>query len=303
MSKVNAFFANFIPYLFFCEVEISQTNRFGNRIVKIYPFYPYFCKRPQHQNNETMIKRLILIIYIVCSASALAQTVNEKIQVSDDIEIEKLSDNVYLHRSFLQTQNWGKIGANGLIIIKNDEALLIDTPWNNDQTKALYKWISEALHVSTQSVIVSHWHEDCMGGLSYLQTKGVKSYANRQTIELAETKGLPLPETGFTDSLNINFKGIDIKLYYPGGGHTTDNIIVWIPSENTLFGGCLVKDIKSENLGNLADANIPAWPQSIKWIRDKFTNIKTVIPGHGNIGDCKLLEHTSKLLYEVNTNK
>lgn len=250
-----------------------------------------------------MIKRLLLIIYIAYSASALSQTMNEKIQVSNDIEIEKLSDNVYLHRSFLQTQKWGKIGANGLVIIKNNKALLIDTPWNDDQTKVLDEWVLETLHAPIQTVIVSHWHEDRMGGLSYLQTKGVKSYANRQTIELAKTKGLPLPETGFTDSLNINFKGIDIKLYYPGRGHTTDNIIVWIPSENILFGGCLVKDIKSENLGNLADADVPAWPQSIKWIRDKFTNVKTVIPGHGNIGDSKLLEHTSELLNEFDTNK
>lgn len=248
-----------------------------------------------------MLKKFLLLIQVFCVVTISAQSKTEKTEIADDIEILKLSDNLYLHRSFLETQSWGKVGANGLILIKNNEALLIDTPWNNEQIERLDKWISNSLHATIKTVIPTHWHEDRMGGLAYLQSKGVKSYANEQTIELAKTKNLPIPDTGFKDSIDINFQGFDLKLYYPGGGHTTDNIIVWIPSEDILFGGCFIKDLQSSNLGNLADADVAAWPQSIKWVLTKFPDIKTVVPGHGNMGGYNLLTHTLKLINEHNT--
>lgn len=264
-------------------------------------YYSYLCLGLS--NIFLMLKELLLSALIFCAATISAQTKADKIEVSDDLEILKLSDNIYLHRSFLETQKWGKVGANGLILIKDNQALLIDTPWNNEQTEELNKWIESSLHATIKTVIPTHWHEDRMGGLTYLQSKGVKSYANQQTIELTKAKHLPIPDTGFKDSLNVNFQGIDLKLYYPGGGHTTDNIIVWIPSEDILFGGCFVKDLQSSNLGNLADADVEAWPASMKWVLNKFPNVKTVVPGHGNIGGCNLLTYTLELLSKENTDK
>lgn len=243
-----------------------------------------------------MMRRLLSIICVFCAVTAFASSGNEKIKVSDDIEIVRLTDYLYIHRSFLQTQNWGKVGANGLILIKDNKALLVDTPWNNEQTEELYKWISETLHATVETVIPTHWHADRMGGLAYLQSKGVRSYANNLTIELAESKGLPVPETGFKDSLSVHFHGTDIMLFYLGGGHTTDNIVVYLPSDNILFGGCLIKDAQSKNLGNLEDADVEAWPSSIGRVEERFGNVKTVIPGHGDIGDSGLLKYTLKLM-------
>lgn len=250
-----------------------------------------------------MLKKFLLLIQICCVVTISAQSKIDKINIDNDIEIQKLSENLYLCRSYLETKEWGRMGANGLILVENNSALLIDTPWNNDQTERLHKWISSTLHANVNTLIATHWHEDRMGGLAYLQSKGIRSYANEQTIELAKAKDLPIPDTGFKDSLDIKFQGIDLKLYYPGGGHTTDNIIVLIPSENILFGGCFVKDLQSSNLGNLADADVLAWPQSMAWTLDKFPSVKTVIPGHGNIGGHDLLTHTLSLIKEYNSPK
>ena len=111
-----------------------------------------------------MLKKFLLLIQVFCVVTISAQSKTEKTEIADDIEILKLSDNLYLHRSFLETQSWGKVGANGLILIKNNEALLIDTPWNNEQTERLDKWISNSLHATIKTVIPTHWHEDRMGG-------------------------------------------------------------------------------------------------------------------------------------------
>lgn len=218
------------------------------------------------------------------------------IKISNQLEIQQLDDNVYLYRSYLQTQNFGLVGANGLLIVKNGKALLIDTPWDNQQTQQLYQWVRDSLSVTIDSFVATHWHQDCMGGLGYLKTKAVRSYANQRTIDVARFKNLPIPDTAFTDSLEINFQGIPLKCYYLGAGHTTDNIVVWLPAQDMLFGGCCVKDMSSTNLGNLEDADLQAWPRTLEAISTKFKNAKSIIPGHGQRGDSKLLDHTQYLL-------
>lgn len=242
------------------------------------------------------MKVFIIIVSLLSMLPVWAQQVQEKITVSDNLKINKLSDKVYMFTSYMQTESWGKVGANGLILVESNKALLIDTPWNDNQTQELYDWIKNSLHTSVTEVVVSHWHDDCMGGLAFLQTKGVVSYANQQTIEIAKEKGLPLPEQGFTDFLEFEFENIPIECYYLGGGHTTDNIEVWIPSEKILFGGCAVKDMTSVNLGNLSDADVDAWPETINRMIKQFPEAAIVVPGHGAIGGCELMQHTLDLL-------
>ena len=49
-----------------------------------------------------------------------------------------------------------------------------------------------------------------------------------------------------------------LKVFYPGPGHTSDNITVGIDGTDIAFGGCLIKDSKAKSLGNLGDADTEA---------------------------------------------
>lgn len=242
------------------------------------------------------MKRKLLTIVFVSLIAILPIMAQHKITISDDIDAIKLSDDVYLYRSYFQTQSFGKVGGNGLILIKNDEALMIDTPWNNRQTEEIFNWIQDSLRATVKTLIVTHWHDDCMGGLEYLKTKGVDSYANQMTIDIAKDKGLSVPQQGFVDSLEIDFQDIPVECYYLGRGHSTDNIVVWLPTEDILFGGCCIKDMSSKDLGNLADADVKAWPSTIRKITKKFSKVKIIVPGHGAIGGSELMQHTQQLL-------
>ena len=46
-----------------------------------------------------------------------------------------------------------------------------------------------------------------MGGLGYLKTLGVKSYAHRLTHSIAQREGKPVPDIGFGDSLRLDLHG------------------------------------------------------------------------------------------------
>ena len=246
-----------------------------------------------------MIKltKIVFILFVYTFPNLIAQ---EKTRIAEDIEIIKLSNEVYLHVSYFQTTNFGKVGANGLILIKNGKGLLIDTPWNDQQTNALYRWVNDSLNTSIDTFIATHWHEDCIGGLAFLESKGIKSYANQMTIDIAKEKNLPIPQKGFADSLRIEFQGIPVDCFYFGGGHSTDNILVSLPNENILFGGCCIKDMNATNLGNLEDADIISWPLTMEKIMGRFSNTSLIVPGHGKIGNTELIRHTIDLLNEYN---
>ena len=246
------------------------------------------------------MKRVVLYHWVIIVSSLLQLSVYasdyRKIRISDDIELIQLSEKAYVHVSISEMAGFGKVSSNGLIFVDGDEAFLFDTPVTNSQTETLVKWIADSLSATVTTFVPNHWHDDCLGGLEYLHSTGVKSYANQMTIDLAKANGKPVPRYGFTDSLNLVLHGDAVECHYLGGGHTADNIVVWIPSEKILFAGCMVKDVHSKGLGNLSDAKLEEWYPTIQKVMAKFPNAKIVIPGHGQIGGKELLEHTSKLL-------
>ena len=100
---------------------------------------------------------------------------------------------------------------------------MIDTPFDNDKTERLTKYLKDTMHVDLTKLIIGHFHEDCMGGLDYLQSIGIESIANSMTVEKCNEIGLPIPSTPFTDSLTFDFNGEQIDCRYFGAGHSFDS--------------------------------------------------------------------------------
>lgn len=244
-----------------------------------------------------MIKKgfLILIFGLIGLISSKAQT-NEKIVIDKDIQLIHLQDSVYVHVTWHHLDNFGRFPSNGLIVVRKGQALMIDTPMDNDKTERLTVYLKDSMSVDLTKLIVGHFHDDCMGGLDYLQRIGIESIANLMTIEKCKEIGLPIPSTSFTDSLSFDFNGEQINCRYFGAGHSFDNIMVWIPSKKILFGGCSIKSINSKGLGNLSDAVVDDWDKTVESVIKEYPEIKTVIPGHGNFGGIELLTHTIELV-------
>lgn len=243
-----------------------------------------------------MIKIVLAgLIVLLIHQTGFSQIQDKIIQISDDLELIQVSENAFIHVSYANTVNYGRVAANGLIFTDGKQAFLFDSPWSDKQTRELVSWISENLDTEIVGFVPNHWHEDCMGGLAYLHKQGIRSYANQLTIDMAKTEKLPVPKQGFRDSLELRLGEKVIDCYYLGAAHSMDNIVVWIPSEQILFPGCMVKDIRSENLGNTADGDLAAYPETLAKLINKFPSAKIVIPGHGNYGGLELITHTLEL--------
>lgn len=238
--------------------------------------------------------RFCIAVYLLLTA---VLCFGQKSPIGKDIEIEKLSEKVYLYTAWADMGKFGRVGSNGIILVDQGKALLCDTPVDVAQTEALAGYIRGTLDAELVSFIPNHWHGDCVAGMDYLNRQGVESYANRMTNEILERMSLPVAKHTFTDSLSLSLGSIPVECYYLGGGHALDNIVVWLPGEKILFGGCMVKDEAATGLGNTSDAApLSEWLSTIQAVGKKFPDARIVIPGHGNYGGMELLEHTRALL-------
>jgi metallo-beta-lactamase class B len=247
-----------------------------------------------HSLTFREIRILLIMAGVIFTASLFAQS--ERIVIDDDIFLIHLQDSVFIHETWHSFEQYGRFPSNGLIIIRGGQALMVDTPIDNDKTERLARYLMESMSVVPVKLIIGHFHNDCMGGLEYLQSIGVESVANTMTIEKTREIGLPVPSIPFRDSLVFDFNGEQIDCRYFGGGHSFDNITVWIPGSKILFGGCLIRSIDALGLGNLSDAVVSEWDMTVRRLMKKYPDIKTVIPGHGNFGGPELLNHTIELV-------
>jgi len=244
---------------------------------------------------------VILLMTFWGMKELMAQNVS-KIKLAEDIELTHLQDSIFIHTSWYQTQSFGKVPANGLLVIKDGGAVLIDSPWDNEMTAKLITYVEDELNAKIIKFIVGHSHEDCMGGLGYIQSKGIKSIANKLTVAKCKKENLPIPDVSFTDSLIFDINGLKFECRYFGGGHTMDNSTVWIPEKQILFAGCLAKSLKASNLGYVKEAVLQDWDITIGKVMNKYKDVRIVIPGHGQYGDAALLSHTIQLIQKHRLN-
>jgi metallo-beta-lactamase class B len=247
------------------------------------------------------MKSVLLSLFLPAClvGAALLQGNGSRIPITEDLEVLQITRSVYVHVSNAIIPPWGRVASNGLIYLSNGEAILLDTPTTDSATQVLVQWITDTLKARIVGFVPNHWHSDCMGGLGYLKRSRIPSYASEKTVAIAASKGLPTPEFSFADSLVLHVGKDSIICRYLGAAHAEDNIVVWIPSDSVLFGGCMVKDISSQTLGNTSDADVSAWPGTITRVAYAYPYARIIVPGHGAVGTRDLLKHTLDLLGKI----
>ena len=243
---------------------------------------------------------LIALSLLLCENLFSLSAINSKefkpIEVyhSENLIINQITDNAFVHISYLQTNDFGKVPCNGMIIRNSNEVIIFDTPTNNKSSEELIDYIKEKLHCKINAIVPTHFHEDCLGGLASFHSKKIPSFGNVSTIELTKENNFISPQKGFKDSLKLKLGNTYAVVKFLGDGHTKDNVVGYFPSENILFGGCLIKELLATK-GYLGDANMSEWSNTVEKVKQQFPDVKIVIPGHGKIGRIDLLDYTIKL--------
>jgi metallo-beta-lactamase class B len=240
-----------------------------------------------------MIRQYLFLLLLFVCGNVSAQDADKGLETNNLI-IEKVKSHVFRHVTYLQTESFGRVECNGMIVFDKGEAIIFDTPVNDSTSNAVIDWVENSLKCKVKAVIATHFHEDCVAGLNAFHKRGIPSYATNKTIESAKNAKFQVPQKGFDGLLELTVGDRKVIAEFNGEGHTRDNIIGYFPSEKAMFGGCLIKELNATK-GNLADANVKDWSATVSKIKSKYPDTQVVIPGHGDIGNTSLLDYTIAL--------
>ncbi|MEJ5961462.1 subclass B1 metallo-beta-lactamase [Pedobacter immunditicola] len=240
---------------------------------------------------------LLMTMSILAYSSVLSSQYKDSVVYqSEYLSISKVSAHVYLHTSFLQTQDFGKVPCNGMVVVDEKEAIVFDTPANQESTAELIRYLTLQMAVKIKGVVATHFHDDCVAGLNEFHKHQIPSYAENRTIRnlKAANSQFDMPKNGFDDFLELKAGDEKVSAAYFGEGHTKDNVIGYFAKEKIMFGGCLIKEIGAGK-GYLGDANVNAWSATVTKVKQKHPQTNIVIPGHGKTGGLELLDYTIQL--------
>ncbi|MEX0300039.1 MAG: subclass B1 metallo-beta-lactamase [Kordiimonas sp.] len=263
------------------------------------------------------MKRLSIIFFIVVSSlvhtTILAATTDQRELQTDErdgVHFTKLHDKVWMHTTYATIEGWGTFPSNGLIVLAENTAILVDTAWNNAQTDTILSWARDVLGTPITSAVFTHAHDDKMGGVQSVKNFGASTYAHPLSNKLAPSEGVVPAEFDLIiaddGSATIpkghpNTNLADLEIFYAGAAHTVDNIVLKVSGTDILFGGCLIRQGGSTSLGNLGDASVPDWPETVRKIVARFPNATMVIPSHGPPAGRELIALTAQLAKKAQT--
>lgn len=210
-----------------------------------------------------------------------------------DVSVRCIAEDAWLFTALAPSDHaYPRYPANGLAIDRAGDAVLVDTGWTPAQAEVLLAWSAERGH-PIAAAIVTHSHDDRIGGVPALEVRGVPVFALGQTAELARDHGTPFVHRPLEPDAIAGLAWL-----FPGSGHAPDNVVVYHPASRVLFGGCFVKALEATDLGNVADADPLGWGPGLRLVEASFPDAAIVVPGHGAPGDRALLEHTFWLTAE-----
>jgi metallo-beta-lactamase class B len=220
--------------------------------------------------------------------------------------------------AYVITHVAGLVPANVLAVQMPDGTLLVcSSPYETESTHAMLRWLRDTFRPPRIVAINTHFHPDGTGGNDAYQQAGVETYASDSTQALLATRGAEVRDAtaqamgpplrarmermqivpalhtfAAQNGLTLTFGGESVQVFYPGPAHSPDNVVVYFPARELLFGGCMIR-AASAKLGYTGDADIENWAAAVRSI-ERFAP-RIVVPGHGDPGGIELLQHTIDL--------
>ena len=210
------------------------------------------------------------------------------------LKISPLTGDFYIYTTY-NTYQESQVPANGMYLVTNDGVVMFDTPWDTTQFQPLLDSIQVKHNKNVIMCFATHWHSDKTAGLEYYRQQGIKTYTTILTDELSKKNNKKRAEFLMANDTVFHTGQFSFETYYPGQGHTEDNIIIWFKKEKILYGGCLIKGADDDNLGYTDDGNVIAYASTLKKVQKKCRKPKFIIIAHNDWKNIHSLKHSIKM--------
>jgi cyclase len=141
------------------------------------------------------------------------------------------------------------------------------------------------------AVILTHYHDDHVGGLSILAA-GAPLYAHencfasyqKATPEAGEVLAKAARWVSYTDDTEMQFGADTVRLVHPLNAHTSGDTVVVFPEEKVIAAGDLFFNGLPPYIDVADGADTAIWADTIESFARRYSGFK-VVPGHGPVSD------------------
>ena len=174
---------------------------------------------------------------------------------------------------------------NSGVIIGDDGVLIVDTTATPAMAQDLIAKIRSVTDKPIKYVVLSHYHAVRVLGASAYKAQGI--VASAETHRLIEERGqqdwdseygrfprlfqdaqsipgLTWPTLTFEGEMSIYLGKRQVRLMQLGAGHTSGDIVAWVPDAQVMFSGDLIEYHSACYCG---DAHLREWPATLNEIR------------------------------------
>jgi glyoxylase-like metal-dependent hydrolase (beta-lactamase superfamily II) len=187
---------------------------------------------------------------------------------------------------------------NSGVIVGDDGCIVFDAQATPAMAGKVIERVASVTDKPIKYVVLSHYHAVRVLGASAYHAQGV--IASDETRRLIEERGqqdwdseygrfprlfqdaksipgLTWPTLTFETDMSIWLGKREVRLLSLGAGHTSGDIVAWVPDAGVMFSGDLIEYHSACYCG---DAHLREWPATLNEIRG--FNPKAIAPGRGD---------------------
>src|SRR6516225_241950 len=187
---------------------------------------------------------------------------------------------------------------NSAVIVGKDGCLVFDAQATPAMANKVIERVKAVTDKPIKYVVLSHYHAvRVLGASAYKAEAIIASEETRRLVaergqqdwdseygrfprlfqDAQSIPGLTWPTLTFDGEMSIYLGKREVRLIQLGAGHTSGDIVAWVPDAQVMFSGDLIEYHSACYCG---DAHLREWPATLNEIR--AFNPKSVAPGRGD---------------------
>ena len=234
--------------------------------------------------------------------------------ITDETAVARLAPSVIEVAPGVFIRDTKNLHGSNQAFVEFDNYIVVFDPSTAIQARQLFAEIRSRTKKPVRYVILSHFHPDHSAGAPVFARAGAqvvaaaagrrdfdgwvrRDFRKKQMQQPADYGDLTYaPPTVWVDKSWVLDDGAQrLELIHYGHGHTSGDLIGWMPKFGILFAG----DLSTDGYLNLANANIKSWIT----VLDKLRSLepRQVMLGHGQLSGPQALEKSQEYLVELQT--
>ena len=187
---------------------------------------------------------------------------------------------------------------NTAVIVGDDCCIVFDAQATPAMAKSVIERVKTVTEKPIKYVVLSHYHAVRVLGASAYKAQGIVASSETQRLIVERGKqdwdseygrfprlfrdaesipGLTWPTITFDTGMTLYLGKREVQLMHLGAGHTSGDIVAWVPDAQVMCSGDLIEYHSACYCG---DALLREWPLTLNEIRE--FNPKAVAPGRGD---------------------